>query len=223
MNRHGIFLRHMNGYKSALRNHKSTGFTLVELLVVIAIIGILIALLLPAVQAAREAARGMQCTNNLKQMCLAAHYHHDAQKKFPPGYFNDAYNPGWGMEYIMNQMSGTWMNVILPNIEQQSLYDLWITEVNKGEWITDQSNVVMKQVREASIPIYTCPSDKHGGLLASASSAAGYWTDNLVCSVSIKWRRTSYAGCNGVDDGQQNGSYYFAQDWDRKQPIRAAN
>ena len=92
-----------------------SGFTLVELLVVITIIGILIALLLPAVQAAREAARRMQCANNIKQVALALHTYESAKSCFPPGLIWDC--PGsrcyvWG-----------WSAYTLPYMEQQGLYD----------------------------------------------------------------------------------------------------
>src|SRR5262245_37386279 len=99
---------------SSLRVRKSLsralGFTLVELLVVIAIIGVLVALLLPAVQAAREAARRMQCTNNLRQLGLALHNYHDVNQWFPLNYRPVAAGPY------------SWMQAILPYIEQQNLY-----------------------------------------------------------------------------------------------------
>lgn len=91
------------------------GFTLVELLVVIAIIGILIALLLPAVQAAREAARRSQCTNNLKQLGLAIHNFHDVNNVFPIGQPDDDNdNYAWGA-------------YILPYVEQKQMYDTLVS------------------------------------------------------------------------------------------------
>ena len=95
---------------------KSRGFTLVELLVVIAIIGVLVALLLPAVQAAREAARRMNCQNNLKQIGLACHNFHDVFGVLP-----NAYGPTTGL---------SWHVYILPYIEQQNLYNLFDTTTN---------------------------------------------------------------------------------------------
>src|SRR5882762_2665231 len=98
-------------------------FTLVELLVVIAIIGILVALLLPAIQAAREAARRSQCTNQLRQLAIAFHNHHDTHKHLPTG--------GWAFTWLgypeygfgKNQPGG-WMYNILPYMEEQNLHDI---------------------------------------------------------------------------------------------------
>src|SRR5687768_7400101 len=87
------------------------GFTLVELLVVIAIIGVLVALLLPAVQAAREAARRAHCTNNLKQIGVAVHNFADARKALPPAYLT-----GFG--------HATWLVLIMPYLEESELYEV---------------------------------------------------------------------------------------------------
>lgn len=98
-----------------------SGFTLVELLVVIAIIGVLIALLLPAVQAAREAARRMQCTNNLKQLGIGMHNHHDTKGLFPPGFrsISETNTSGnWKTSHALG-----WCVFLLPFMEQNSLYE----------------------------------------------------------------------------------------------------
>jgi prepilin-type N-terminal cleavage/methylation domain-containing protein/prepilin-type processing-associated H-X9-DG protein len=120
------------------------GFTLVELLVVIAIIGVLVALLLPAVQAAREAARRMSCSNNLKQIGLALQNHHDVLKVFPPGQVHtsasgEPYTTTWGIE-------------LLPYLEQTQLKDRY----DKNLAPTTASNVLVLQTRVKS---YICPAD----------------------------------------------------------------
>ena len=103
---------------------RRSAFSLVELLVVITIIGILIALLLPAVQAAREAARRMQCANNLKQIGLALHGYHTAIGSFPPGNINLGAGmcPGSAEPVISySTQNGNWMIAILPYIEQSAV------------------------------------------------------------------------------------------------------
>jgi prepilin-type N-terminal cleavage/methylation domain-containing protein/prepilin-type processing-associated H-X9-DG protein len=168
------------------------GFTLIELLVVIAIIGVLLALLLPAVQKAREAANRTQCLNNLKQFGLAMHMYHDTNKCFPPGYENvvlpsfptlPASRTRWSM-----------LAVITPYIEQSNLY----SALDLTMPLYDKSNKVMPANQFAvaqKVPLFFCPSD---------SQTVVYEGD---------FGPTNYVGCigsgaNGGTRSQADGIFY---------------
>lgn len=137
-------------------------FTLVELLVVIAIIGILIALLLPAVQAAREAARRSQCSNNMKQIGLALHNYHDTYKTFPPGGLWERRTPWASSPAGRNQRRGQIFLHILPFVEQGPLFDS-INKVNGHYDEQRPQGAGTPMVRTNIIPAYICPSDNHPG------------------------------------------------------------
>jgi prepilin-type N-terminal cleavage/methylation domain-containing protein/prepilin-type processing-associated H-X9-DG protein len=135
------------------RSVGSGGFTLVELLVVIAIIGILVALLLPAVQAAREAARRMQCSNNFKQIVLATHNYHDTFKVFPVQSF-----PAHG-----SQNAWGWSPMIFPFIELQALYDT--LQPNVGQTVNNVGTLPPATrlyngvlLLQQPVPAFICPS-----------------------------------------------------------------
>ena len=172
-----------------MRSSGRNGFTLVELLVVIAIIGILIALLLPAVQSAREAARRMQCANNLKQIGLALHNYAAAHGGFPPaGITQWNLSGAWDIynESANGKHGTSWMLQILPFMELNTLYDRWdFTQNVKGN----------ADVAKTDIPAFYCPTRRNevrdqdqsimflewtgGGndYAAAYCGSNGYWND----------------------------------------------
>ena len=161
------------------------GFTLVELLVVIAIIGILIALLLPAVQAAREAARRMQCSNNVKQLGLALQNYHDANKIFPPS----SLWPATGTFDMPTTVFGAnWVILVMPFMEESTL----LAQYNKQLPLTDPGN---QNFRSTPVATMTCPSDSY--------SQVAFDGTTLSPSLGANWARGNYganASLNFHDD-----------------------
>lgn len=186
------------------------GFTLVELLVVIAIIGILVALLLPAVQAAREAGRRSDCTNKLKQLGLAMHNYHDVFKTMP---YSANWQGGGGPEHVMNEL-------ILPFLEQQSLWQQirWDKHVYQDE---NRTLFARKQLTWLQ-----CPSDPYAANLGTKwGGEFDTWETPAQTNPSSG---TSYAPCAGPirGDGQnwdcpQNDNIYCnvaGTDWNNASP-----
>ncbi len=154
---------------------KTRGFTLIELLVVIAIIAILVALLLPAVQQAREAARRTQCKNNLKQIGLAFHNYHDIYNTFPPGYISPIANGNATSE----PSCYGWGALILPQLEQTNLFQ----SLNVGlvALHVNASTPAGLGLLQTPLPMYRCPSDV-GPVLnnyVSPAPAANWYNMNM--------------------------------------------
>ena len=176
------------------------GFTLIELLVVIAIVGVLVGLLLPAVQQAREAARRMQCQNHLKQIGLALHNYHDSLRSFPPGYVsrfdavgNDT-GSGWG-----------WGSFILRQLEESTLF----AQIDFTVGIEHASNSTARLKR---VPTFLCPSDPAPDRwqVAKRDLSSGAFVSN-ICEVAS----ANYVGMFGTFEPGVGGDGVFF----RNQPI----
>ncbi len=170
----------MNSIKKSHR-----GFTLVELLVVIAIIGVLVALLLPAIQAAREASRRMSCVNNLKQHGLAMQNYHSARGSFPSGFTSGLDPDGPDIDFGANA------NVLLlPYFEQATLNSLYD---NNGKW-SDQLDVVLG----TAVGMFNCPSTSEENPIAVQAMATQFVGDGQA---RLEWGTTDYAYSKGSFDG----------------------
>jgi prepilin-type N-terminal cleavage/methylation domain-containing protein len=188
--------------KVAATRPGQSGFTIVELLIVIAIIAALVALLLPAVQGAREAARKMQCGNNLKQIGLAVQAHHTAARRLPAG---NSWTPNKS-----GAQGLAWTAWILPQLEQQAVADLLDFGCDEGSQFAwrhpglpnpspQSSNVSERQIFACSqvIPVFRCPS----------STAPQQVYNRSTYDRWVVWRRTpaNYIGCaSGLATSQQD-------------------
>lgn len=182
--------------RSYVPTGRRPGFTLVELLVVIAIIGILVGLLLPAVQSAREAARRMSCHNNLKQLALASHNFESANKKFPPGYMGSDRTIGINDNYSATPNGRQWVGhlpFLLPYLEQPVIFQLyssartldpnrpWDGTGNSGQfwwWDDDEDPRDLDTIWDATqfrLPFLLCPSANAYGNSDSNFSRLHHW------------------------------------------------
>ncbi len=196
--------------------HGQHGFTLVELLVVIAIIGILVALLLPAIQAARESARRAQCTSNLKNVALAVHTYHDAKKEFPTAARLRPLPKGQDDSILIdNRLFQNWAIEILPYLEEAPLADLFT--INETTTVKLDTNTQNNKARGTEIPVMLCPSDEgrgrpfqgSGGNWARGNygyNAFQFWPNQYLWRYFLndpKW--TKYynfnMGMGGIEDG----------------------
>ncbi len=182
-----------------MRSSVRRGFTLVELLVVIAIIGILIALLLPAVQAAREAARRSQCANNMKQVGLALHNYHDTFKSFCPQAIWDG-NPPSGTAGGVTARNHTWLTMILPFMEQQPLYDS--VDFTLPAWGQPVVGTAVETIRCPSDPDLREPSTSHDMAVTNYVANEGYhWHPGAVGPIG------DWAPWNGAGGGSPDRTF----------------
>jgi prepilin-type N-terminal cleavage/methylation domain-containing protein len=188
------------------RSHRA--FSLVELLVVIAIIGTLIALLLPAVQSARSAARRVQCLNNFKQLGIALHSYHAAHKCFPPSHvLDESYLPSNGKCRSYDDLAArggergawwSWLVFLLPHMEESVLYQQFDFSLNA---MSERGQFVHRSVYSAVLPVLLCPEDANSSRIGHPECNGEAWCHRAY---------TNYLGVTGTQGGVTAAQDYLA-------------
>jgi prepilin-type N-terminal cleavage/methylation domain-containing protein len=208
---------------------KTFGFTLVELLVVIAIIGVLVALLLPAIQAAREAARRIECTNKVKQMALSMHHVHDKINRFPCQRYDPQWRSfRWNNNGTMKDLNNSQQNfgfrvMLLPYIEQEAVYQIFLSGIQETSQTTTDGNAVAGTIQieddsntifQTKMHAFLCPSEKNQNILNdNPLGLVNYFGNRGDAWVYDDWRLTRgmlssgqycTVGIESVTDGTSN-------------------
>src|SRR5262245_25613336 len=194
------------------------GFTLIELLVVIAIIGVLIGLLLPAVQKVREAAARSQCANNLKQLGLALHSYEGVNKRFPPAYLRTSgrqSGKAYGISYPDENWNGltgwAWGTLILPHVEQGNLYRS--LNLNLPCWATENAPFV-----RTKLPVFLCPSATGGSDGFAVEYDSGDGKHGTPFSPPIFFAHSHYVTNAGIHQPWGRTTQY-SYDFDVPEPV----
>jgi prepilin-type N-terminal cleavage/methylation domain-containing protein/prepilin-type processing-associated H-X9-DG protein len=198
------------------KNFSRTAFTLVELLVVIAIIGILIGMLLPAVQQVREAARRSACQNNIRQLALACHNYESANMAFPPG-VNRNINPNSrGLPVVPrpnNPNNGQWIAwgmFVLPFVEQNTLQDEFKQATNawQDNWYLQRSLRNNIPLASNVLPVFICASDGKDG-----QRNLNYTHKDIIANGELPYAKSCYVGNAGSAWIFETGQKAFQADW----------
>ncbi|MBI5758218.1 MAG: DUF1559 domain-containing protein [Planctomycetales bacterium] len=202
-----------------MRRTRRIGFTLIELLVVVAIIALLVGLLLPAVQQARERARTTQCLNNLKQFGVALHSYEAAHKLLPPSFIrqvdgNPPPPPAITFAALRYRSHWTGFHMLLPFFEQKPLYDKYDF---RGTWLSSMTNASDHRawpLNQTMLSVLLCPSVQHAGPIGGdGGGSVPHWMAGAPTDYSFSHGADSIRALPGDDVGCPAGLLHFWSEW----------